>query len=89
MSRGIHGLLLAAAAWFLVSAIAVAQCPMCKTSVEKSPEGQGLASKLNLAILVLFGAPFAAAGVIGFLLWRAHRRRSKSRPAALDAGANI
>jgi hypothetical protein len=59
-----------------------AQCPMCRTALEASQEGQALAVKLNHGILVLLAAPFGVAALVGATLHRSRRRR---RIAALPA----
>ena len=76
---------LAAAAWLTSSIAAIAQCPMCKSAVEKSPEGQQLAGNLNAAILFLFVMPFAIVGTVALFLYRARRRaRGPVDPSQTD-----
>lgn len=57
----------------------IAQCAMCKASVETniSEDGIGLAAKLNTGILYLFVTPYLLAMIIGFFWYiksRAHKR---------------
>jgi hypothetical protein len=52
---------------------------MCRSSLEASQEGQALAAKLNRAILVLIGAPFGVAGLVGLAQYRS-RRGERSPP---------
>jgi hypothetical protein len=42
---------------------AAAQCAMCKTVLEGSPEGRSLAGGLNNAILLMIAAPYVIFGV--------------------------
>ena len=50
----------------------VAQCAMCRTTIENnvSAGDTSLASGLNLGILYLFFAPYVVVGVIAFFLYR-------------------
>lgn len=57
----------------------LAQCAMCKASVESnvSEDGIGFAAKLNIGILYLFATPYILAIVIGYFWYRksqAHKR---------------
>jgi hypothetical protein len=71
------------ASWiFLVifSGNLLAQCAMCKASVETNvnEDGIGFAARLNTGILYLFVTPYLLAIVIGFLWFRKskqHKRR--------------
>lgn len=49
----------------------LAQCAMCKATVTQSPEGRALAEKLNLAILVMFFAPYLVLGTFAAVMFRA------------------
>jgi hypothetical protein len=65
---------------------AEAQCSMCRTALENSPEGKGMASSFAKGILFLLAIPYALMGTIGLVLYRAHRKKKKadgsaSRPA--------
>ena len=58
----------------------LAQCAMCKASVETNvnEDGIGFAARLNTGILYLFVTPYLLAIVIGFLWFRKsklHKRR--------------
>ena len=71
------GMLLALAVLLLLPGLnmeATAQCPMCRTSLEKSQEGQSLAQGINSGILFLLSVPFAVAGIIAAKIYVAHRR---------------
>lgn len=69
-------------AWVMIlvnSGDLLAQCAMCKASVETnmSEDGVGFASKLNFGIMYLFAAPYLLAMVIGYLWYKkskAHNR---------------
>ena len=47
-----------------------AQCAMCQSVVAQSPEAQAAARQLNLAILVLFSAPYLVVAGLAFLMFR-------------------
>ncbi len=58
----------------------LAQCAMCRASVETnvSEDGIGFAAKLNTGILYLFAMPYLLAIVIGYMWYKkstAHKRR--------------
>lgn len=62
-------------AWVMIlvnSGDLLAQCAMCKASVETnmSEDGVGFASKLNFGIMYLFAAPYLLAMVIGYLWYK-------------------
>lgn len=71
--------------WIFVIINAVdimAQCAMCRASVESNvnADGIGFAAKLNTGILYLFVMPYLIAVVIGFLWYkksREHRRQQE------------
>ena len=52
-----------------------AQCAMCRTALENSPEGRGMAASFNRGILLLLAVPYAIFGTIGVVVFRAHRRK--------------
>jgi hypothetical protein len=59
-----------------------AQCSMCVTALENSPEGKGMASSFNRGILFLLAIPYALLGTIGMVVYRAHRKKKAAeRPA--------
>ena len=47
-----------------------AQCAMCQSVVAQSPEAQSAAEQLNLAILVLFFAPYLVVAGFAALIFR-------------------
>jgi hypothetical protein len=52
-----------------------AQCSMCVTALENSPEGKGMASSFNRGILFLLAIPYALMGTVGVVVYRAHRKK--------------
>jgi hypothetical protein len=52
-----------------------AQCAMCVTALENSPEGKAMAASFNNGILFLLAMPYAIFGTIGFVVFRAYRRK--------------
>ena len=59
MTRGPRTVLaLVAAILTLPATRAWDQCSMCQSVVSQSPEAQAAAAQLNLAILVMFSAPY-------------------------------
>lgn len=55
----------------------VAQCPMCKTSVESGlKEGNTTGLGLNDGILYLLAMPYVLVGGVGFIWYRNYRRRT-------------
>lgn len=63
----------------------LAQCAMCKASVETNvnEDGIGFAAKLNTGILYLFVTPYLLAMVIGYFWYR----KSKEHKRKLEAAA--
>jgi hypothetical protein len=51
-----------------------AQCPMCKTALTQSAEGQRIASDFNRAILVMVAAPYLIFATIAGYLFRSRIR---------------
>jgi hypothetical protein len=49
---------------------AAAQCAMCKTALENSPEGRDIGEQFNRAILLLIGAPYVVFGAVGAAIFR-------------------
>ena len=52
-----------------------AQCSMCRTALESSPEGKVLASSFAHGILMMLVLPYAVIGTFGFIIYRAYRKR--------------
>lgn len=57
----------------------VAQCAMCRATVENNVNNGeiGIASSLNFGIMYLFAAPYLIAMVIGFLWYRNSKKQNK------------
>jgi uncharacterized paraquat-inducible protein A len=63
----------------LVTFDAVAQCPMCKTSIEEARKnGTQVGETLNDGILYLLILPYSIAMVFGFIYWRNQRLKKKA-----------
>ena len=59
-----------------------AQCAMCRTAIENSPEGQAIAAGFNQAILFLLAAPFLIVTGVSLALWQSGRRvKNEVQPA--------
>ena len=71
-----------AAAVLLAWESALALCPMCRTALSTSPEGQRFAAGFNEGILFLLGVPFAVVAVIAFFIVKAHRTASVPPPSS-------
>ena len=57
-----------------------AQCALCVTALENSPEGKGMAASFNNGILFLLAVPYAIFGTAGVVVFRAyHRKRVAAR----------
>lgn len=83
-SRRIAALLLATLViLILVDAPARAQCAMCVTALENSPEGRSMAASFNRGIVFLLAVPYAILGTVGVVVFRAYRRKQ-----AADRRAN-
>jgi hypothetical protein len=72
----ITALLLAAIALMTLAYVpAQAQCAMCRTALENSPEGRGMAASFNNGILFLLATPYAIFGTVGIVVFRAYRKK--------------
>ena len=67
--------LLAIVAIAVFQSVAQAQCAMCVTALENSPEGKGMASHFNNGIIFLLVIPYALFTTIGVVVYRAHRKK--------------
>jgi hypothetical protein len=56
-----------------------AQCVMCGTALASSPEGQAIAGSFRSGILILLVAPYIVAGLFGYGIFRAFRKRSAGK----------
>ena len=66
---------------FLIGAVqaSMAQCAMCRGSVESSISdgGASKAANLNLGILYLFFTPYVVLGALAFFWYRASKRNAR------------
>jgi len=63
---------------FAVTQELVAQCAMCRATVENNVSNgeAGIAGGLNVGILYLFATPYLVIAIIGYL-WYRHSKRQK------------
>ncbi len=55
----------------------LAQCPMCKASVEANQKGGGKTGNgLNSGIMYLLAAPYLAVAAVGFLWYKKYRKKN-------------
>jgi hypothetical protein len=57
--------------WLGAADTVLAQCAMCNMTIAQSVEGRAMSEKLNVAILVMFFAPYLVFGTITAVLFRA------------------
>lgn len=67
----------------IVHTPARAQCAMCVTALENSPEGKSMAASFNRGILFLLAVPYAILSTVGVIVFRAYRKKQ-----AADRRAN-
>lgn len=82
MRKALAAVALVAGLLALAAGPAAAQCVMCKTALDGSPEGRGIGAQFNQAILLMVAAPYLVMG--GFVLgvYRGRLRRDARRLAA-------
>jgi len=80
--------LMTVAAIVLVQVAAQAQCAMCRTALENSPEGKGMAAAFNNGIVFLLVIPYALFSTIGVVIYRAHRKKKRDAEEAEARAAN-
>lgn len=61
-----------------IQAPAWAQCAMCRTALESSPEGRVLASSFAHGILMMLFLPYIIFGTISFAVYRAYRNKQEN-----------
>jgi hypothetical protein len=61
----------------LLEAPVWAQCAMCRTALESSPEGKVLASSFAQGILMMLFLPYIIFGTISYAVYRAYRNKQK------------
>lgn len=61
---------------FLSTSMSMAQCAMCRMTVESTVSNgrSQIASNLNTAILYLLMAPYVLSAFIGYLWWRSSKK---------------
>lgn len=60
----------------------MAQCPMCKTSLEEARKnGTEVGNSLNAGILYLLALPYSIATVFGLVWWKNLRNKKKAQNA--------
>lgn len=81
----------AAAFWAMnrLAPLSAAQCPMCRTALLNSAEGQQLAASFNGAILLLLAVPASIVLGVALLLWRARRKRPRAATSAVVSRAGF
>jgi hypothetical protein len=67
--------LIAVAVIALVHTPVQAQCSMCVTALENSPQGKGMAASFNRGIVFLLFVPYAIFATVGIVVFRAYRRK--------------
>lgn len=79
-------LLLLLALFLFTQIDAVAQCAMCRTTVESSiSTGRtNIATGLNIGILYLLSAPYLLVGAIAFLWFRQSKQEQQERLAKMQ-----
>lgn len=62
----------------MYSGVALAQCAMCRATVENNvSNGEvGIASNLNTGILYLFFAPYLVIGVVGYFWYKSSKKNA-------------
>lgn len=73
--------------FFLASGSVSAQCPMCKTTVENSQNGEG--KNLNKAIVYLLLTPFLIGIVGGGVFYYNYRNEKRKRELNLNNPENF
>jgi hypothetical protein len=78
--------LLVAACVALIPQDGAAQCAMCRTALENSAEGQAVAGSFRHGILLLLAAPYLIFATVGFVIFRAYRKKAAQRSRDLYIG---
>jgi hypothetical protein len=77
-----YRLIIAAFFFFLVfyagSQDVMAQCAMCKATIEGNPDAQHIAKGLNMGILYLASIPYILFLVIGYYWYKSSRKAKKA-----------
>lgn len=64
-----------------------AQCAMCRKNAEAA--APGLAKGLRIGIVMLFVAPYVAAGIVGWMWYRRMKARERLHASSGDGGAEL
>ena len=73
--------------WF--PPVVQAQCAMCRTAIESSPEGQAMAAGFNQAILFLLAAPFLIVLVVTTIIVRSQTRGAATERRAYSGASSM
>ena len=83
MVQILRGLLLAFALILIANIDAVAQCPMCRMSLESNLKNGGTAGQgMNAGILLLLATPYLLVGGIAFVWYR--NKKSQANAELID-----
>ena len=83
MVQILRGLLLAFALILIANIDAVAQCPMCRMSLESNLKNGGTAGQgMNAGILLLLATPYLLVGSIAFVWYR--NKKSQANAELID-----
>jgi hypothetical protein len=82
-------LLVLAAGLFLSLPSAMAQCAMCRTTIENNVSNGdfGIAAGLNLGILYLFVAPYVVIGAVAFFWYK--RSKANAKKISLSSRSKV
>lgn len=71
--------------WSLVGSAAIAQCAMCRATLENNVSNGniGIAAGINMGILYLFFAPYLAVGILGYLWYRTSKSNERKKLQAI------
>jgi hypothetical protein len=70
---------------------AMAQCAMCRASVENSisSDSESFGASLNTGILYLFVTPYLLVALIAFLWYRGSRKNEKNIKISIHSGRKM
>ena len=88
MVQILRGSLLALALVLIANMDAVAQCPMCRMSLESNLKNGGTAGQgMNAGILLLLATPYLLVGGIAFVWYR--NKKSQTNAEGLEDSAQL
>jgi len=72
--------------WVLSPVVSMAQCAMCRASVENNVSNGdiGIAAGLNTGILYLFVAPYLVIGTVAFF-WYRNSKKNRARKNSISS----